>query len=63
MNRFLALAAAGALVSLSAIIAACTTNSDQTSSIGFSSSYQYNRSANPACSGGFRPSNGRSCSY
>lgn len=65
MYRFPKAAIAGALITLSGFISACTTPAsvDQTSSRRLSSSYQYDSSFNPACAGGFRPSNNRSCDY
>ncbi|MBB3318943.1 MULTISPECIES: hypothetical protein [Rhizobium] len=63
MSRFLAFVATGTLISLSTIVSACTTNPDYTSSIGSSTSYQRDYSLNPACAGGFRPSDNRPCSY
>lgn len=62
MNRFFAFIATGTLISLASIISACTSSGsvDQTSSIG---SYHEDMPLNPACGGGFRPSDGRSCSY
>ncbi|MEK1872179.1 MAG: hypothetical protein AAAC50_07125 [Rhizobium altiplani] len=62
-HRFLTFLAAVALIGLSTITSACTTNPDQTSSIRSSSAYLRDRSVNPACADGFRPSNGRPCSY
>ncbi|MBY5327650.1 hypothetical protein [Rhizobium leguminosarum] len=65
MNRFSAFIATGTLISLASIISACTSTSpDQTSSIGGGYGGYYERQPlNPACGGGFRPSDGRSCSY
>jgi hypothetical protein len=60
MNRFLTLLAAGVLISLSALASGC--NSVPTSR-GSASGYVPGDSMNRACSDGFRPSNGRSCSY
>ncbi|MBB4291270.1 ABC-type oligopeptide transport system substrate-binding subunit [Rhizobium leguminosarum] len=63
MSRFFALIATGTLISLATIISACTSTSlDQTSSIGGDYYYE-SQPLNPACGGGFRPSDGRSCSY
>ncbi|RFB92719.1 hypothetical protein B5K11_15800 [Rhizobium leguminosarum bv. trifolii] len=63
MNRFFAFIATGTLISLATIISACTSSDfDQTSSIG-GGSYHESRPLNPACADGFRPSDGRSCSY
>ncbi|MGO6677619.1 hypothetical protein [Rhizobium leguminosarum] len=63
MNRFFAFIATGTLISLAAIISGCTSSGsvDQTSSIG--GGYYEREPLNPACGGGFRPSDGRSCSY
>ncbi|MGV4795008.1 hypothetical protein [Rhizobium sp. F40D2] len=63
MNRFFAFVATGTLISLATITSACTSsgNLDQTSSIG--GYYREEMPLNPACGGGFRPSDGRSCSY
>ncbi|MBP2444820.1 hypothetical protein [Rhizobium leguminosarum] len=63
MNRFFAFIATGTLISLAAITSACTSSGslDQTSSIG--GYYQEELPLNPACRGGFRPSNGGTCSY
>ncbi|MBX5157591.1 MULTISPECIES: hypothetical protein [unclassified Rhizobium] len=64
MNRFFAFIATGTLISLATITSACTSSGslDQTSSIG-DGYYHESRPLNPACGGGFRPSDGRSCSY
>ncbi|WP_073990386.1 hypothetical protein [Rhizobium etli] len=64
MNRFFAYIATGTLISLSTIISACTSTEsvDQTSSIS-GGYYQESRPLNHACADGFRPSDGRSCSY
>ncbi|MBP2446152.1 hypothetical protein [Rhizobium leguminosarum] len=59
MNRFRAFAAAGA-ISLAAMISACSTPPN---SYGTASGYQPGDSMNPACADGFRPGDGRSCSY
>ncbi|TLX14098.1 hypothetical protein [Rhizobium sp. MHM7A] len=63
MNRFFAFVATGTLISLATVTSACTSsgNVDQASSIG--GYYQEGRPLNPACGNGFRPSDGRSCSY
>ncbi|PDT05745.1 hypothetical protein CO666_03845 [Rhizobium chutanense] len=64
MNRFFAFIATGTLISLATITSACTsTNPDQTSSIGGGYYHYESQPLNPACGGGFRPSDGRSCSY
>ncbi|PDS76599.1 hypothetical protein [Rhizobium sp. L43] len=62
MNRFFAFIATG-LISLATITSACASSGslDQTSSIG--GYYHEGRPLNPACADGFRPSDGRSCSY
>ncbi|MBX5046256.1 hypothetical protein [Rhizobium lentis] len=64
MTRFFAFVVTGTLVSLVMILSACTSsgNLDYTSSIdgGY---YHEARPLNPACADGFRPSDGRSCSY
>ncbi|MBB3522458.1 hypothetical protein RJJ37_05880 [Rhizobium redzepovicii] len=64
MNRFFAFIATGTLISLATITSACTSSGylDQTSSIG-GGYYREEMPLNPACGGGFRPSDGRSCSY
>jgi hypothetical protein len=56
MNRFRTFVIAGALLTLSAIASGCTTSNER---------YDYGEdtSLNPACAGGFRPSNNRPCSY
>jgi uncharacterized lipoprotein YajG len=59
MNKFRALVASGVLISLS-FLAACATPPN---SMGSASGYQPGDSMNRACLDGFRPSNGRSCSY
>ncbi|MBB2796413.1 UNVERIFIED_ORG: hypothetical protein GGD58_005323 [Rhizobium pisi] len=63
MNRFFALVATGTLISLVTIISACTSSGyfDQTSSID--GGYYESLPLNQACAHGFRPSDGRSCSY
>ncbi|MGR9498003.1 hypothetical protein ACU8OJ_14640 [Rhizobium leguminosarum] len=69
MNRFFAFIATGTLISLATITSACTSSGslDQTSSIGGGyggyGGYYERQPLNPACGGGFRPSDGRSCSY
>ncbi|MBB3133500.1 hypothetical protein FHS26_001204 [Rhizobium pisi] len=62
MTRFFAFITVGTLISLATITSACTSSGslDQTSSIG---GYYESQPLNPACGGGFRPSDGRSCSY
>ncbi|PDT03545.1 hypothetical protein CO666_13255 [Rhizobium chutanense] len=60
MNRFLTFIAAGALIVLSAITSSCTTPGKPDPE---DFQYQRDTSINPACAGGFRPSNARSCSY
>ncbi|WP_132590987.1 MULTISPECIES: hypothetical protein [unclassified Rhizobium] len=60
MSRFRALVAAGTMISLSALTSACSTPPN---SMGSASGYQPGDSMNRACADGFRPSNGRSCSY
>ncbi|MBX5142144.1 MULTISPECIES: hypothetical protein [Rhizobium] len=59
MNRFRAFLAAGA-IGLSVIASACSTPPN---SYGSASGYQPGDSMNPACADGFRPGDGRSCSY
>ncbi|MBB4478658.1 MULTISPECIES: hypothetical protein [Rhizobium] len=59
MNRFRAFAVAGA-ITLAAIASACSTPPN---SYGSASGYQPGDSMNPACADGFRPGDGRSCSY
>ncbi|MGV4796187.1 hypothetical protein [Rhizobium sp. F40D2] len=59
MNRFRAFVAAGA-ISLAFMTSACST---APSSYGSASGYQPGDSMNPACADGFRPGDGRSCSY
>ncbi|MBX4926201.1 hypothetical protein [Rhizobium binae] len=59
MNRFRAFATAGA-IALAAIASACSTPPN---SYGSASGYQPGDSMNPACADGFRPGDGRSCSY
>ncbi|ARM88121.1 hypothetical protein RHEC894_CH01808 [Rhizobium sp. CIAT894] len=59
MNGLRAFLAAGA-ISLAAIASACSTAPN---SYGSASGYQPGDSMNPACADGFRPGDGRSCSY
>ncbi|MBX4953974.1 hypothetical protein [Rhizobium lentis] len=59
MNRFRALIAAGA-ISLAVIGSACSTPPN---SYGSASGYEPGDSMNRACADGFRPNEGRSCSY
>ena len=59
MNKFRALVAAGA-ITLAAIASACSTPPN---SYGSASGYVPGDSMNPACADGFRPREGRSCSY
>ncbi|WP_080518698.1 hypothetical protein [Rhizobium leguminosarum] len=59
MNRFRAFVAAGA-ISLAFMTSACSTAPN---SYGSASGYQPGDSLNPACADGFRPGDGRSCSY
>ncbi|MEK1873505.1 MULTISPECIES: hypothetical protein [Rhizobium] len=60
MSRFRAFVAAGAMISLSTLLSACGTPPN---SMGNASGYEPGDSMNRACSDGFRPSDGRSCSY
>ncbi|KRB61572.1 hypothetical protein ASE04_22255 [Rhizobium sp. Root708] len=60
MRRFLAFAAAGMLIGLSALASACATPPN---SMGSASGYYPGDSMNRACLDGFRPSDNRSCSY
>lgn len=60
MNRFLTFAAAGALLPVAAIASSCTSPVSHNNE---DFQYQRNSSINPACAGGFRPGNARSCSY
>ncbi|XXB02935.1 hypothetical protein NL151_08315 [Rhizobium binae] len=60
MKRLLRSAAACVLIGLSAIVSSCTTPARHN---GEDYQYQVDTSRNPACAGGFRPSNARSCSY
>ncbi|MFS2174795.1 hypothetical protein ACVITL_001905 [Rhizobium pisi] len=60
MNRFLTLVAAGALLGASTITSACTSPARHDNE---DFQYQRDTSINPACAGGFRPGNARSCSY
>ena len=59
MNRFRAFVAAGA-ISLAVMASACSTPPN---SYGTASVYQPGDSMNRACADGFRPGDGRSCSY
>ncbi|OOO21674.1 hypothetical protein EFR00_02675 [Rhizobium sophoriradicis] len=59
MKRFRAFLAAGT-ITLAALASACSTPPN---SYGSASGYQPGDSMNPACADGFRPGNGRSCSY
>ncbi|PDS34820.1 MULTISPECIES: hypothetical protein [Rhizobium] len=59
MNRFRAFVAAGA-ISLAVMASACSTPPN---SYGTASGYQSGDSMNRACADGFRPGDGRSCSY
>lgn len=60
MTRFPTLLAASALIVLSALASGCTS---VPTSMGSASGYVPGDSMNRACSDGFRPNNGRSCSY
>ncbi|PDT32587.1 hypothetical protein CO671_28580 [Rhizobium sp. M10] len=60
MNRFMSLTAAGVLIGLSAIASSCTSPGRHDRE---DFQYQLDTSRNPACAGGFRPGNARSCSY
>ncbi|WP_081930695.1 hypothetical protein [Rhizobium cauense] len=60
MDRFRALFVAGTIVGFSALASACSTPQN---SMGSASGYVPGDSMNRACEDGFRPSNGRSCSY
>lgn len=64
MTRFFAFIMTGTLISLATLTSGCTSSGslDQTSSIGGGYYYE-SQPLNPACGGGFRPSDGRSCSY
>ncbi|MBY5798400.1 hypothetical protein [Rhizobium leguminosarum] len=59
MNRFRVFVAAAA-VSFTVMTSACSTPPN---SYGSASGYQPGDSMNPACADGFRPGDGRSCSY
>ncbi|UTS93123.1 hypothetical protein [Rhizobium anhuiense] len=59
MNRYRAFVAAGA-ISLAVMASACSTPPN---SYGTASGYQPGDSMNRACADGFRPGDGRSCSY
>jgi hypothetical protein len=60
MKRFLTLVAAGMLIGVSAITSSCTSPGKHDRE---DFQYQRDTSVNPACAGGFRPGNARSCSY
>jgi starvation-inducible outer membrane lipoprotein len=60
MGRYFRYLTAALLVSFSTLLSAC--NSIPTS-MGSADGYAPRDSMNPACSDGFRPSNGRSCGY
>ncbi|WP_081593542.1 hypothetical protein [Rhizobium mesoamericanum] len=60
MSRYRVFVAAGALISLAAIVSAC---SNIPTSYGSASGYVPGDSMNRACDDGFRPSDGRSCNY
>ncbi|EJC72736.1 hypothetical protein [Rhizobium hidalgonense] len=60
MNRFLTFVAIGALLGVSAITSSCTSPGKHDRE---DFQYQRDTSINPACAGGFRPGNARSCSY
>lgn len=62
MTRFFAFVVTGTLISFATITSGCTSSRsvDHTSSIG---GYYESQPLNPACGNGFRPSDGRSCSY
>ncbi|WP_085061912.1 hypothetical protein [Rhizobium leguminosarum] len=59
MNGLRAFLAVG-VITLAAIASACSTAPN---SYGSASGYQPGDSMNPACADGFRPGDGRSCSY
>ncbi|MBE1502858.1 hypothetical protein [Rhizobium viscosum] len=59
MSRFRALVAAGGLIGIS-LLTACATPPN---SYGSASGYVPGDSMNRACEDGFRPRDGRSCSY
>ncbi|ASR06493.1 MULTISPECIES: hypothetical protein [Rhizobium] len=59
MNRFFPLVAA-VLIGVSAFTSSCTSPARQDHQ---DFQYQRDTSINPACAGGFRPGNARSCSY
>ncbi|MBX4954137.1 hypothetical protein HJB51_20305 [Rhizobium lentis] len=61
MTRFLTLVATGAMIGLSTLMSSCNTSPARQDRQDFQ--YQRDTSRNPACAGGFRPSNARSCSY
>ncbi|MBB3522857.1 hypothetical protein RJJ37_13000 [Rhizobium redzepovicii] len=60
MNRFLTFVAVGALLCVSVITSSCTSPGKHDRE---DFQYQRDTSINPACAGGFRPGNARSCSY
>ncbi|MDM9626983.1 hypothetical protein QTL95_13835 [Rhizobium sp. S152] len=60
MNRFRKIALVGMLIALSAVATACQS---VPRSAGNASGYVPGDSLNRACSDGFRPNDGRSCSY
>ncbi|MBB3645606.1 hypothetical protein FHX14_001785 [Rhizobium sp. BK619] len=60
MKRFLTFVAVGALLGVSAITSSCTSPGKPDHE---DFQYQRDTSINPACAGGFRPGNARSCSY
>ncbi|MBP2445922.1 hypothetical protein [Rhizobium leguminosarum] len=60
MKRFLTWVAAGTLIGVSAITSSCTSPGKHERE---DFQYQRDTSVNPACAGGFRPGNARSCSY
>ncbi|OWV90213.1 hypothetical protein ATY78_17180 [Rhizobium sp. R635] len=68
MTRFFAFVLTGTLIGLATIASGCTSSgsADYTSSIDggyYGGGYYERQPLNPACGGGFRPSDGRSCSY
>ncbi|TLX12380.1 hypothetical protein FFR93_17695 [Rhizobium sp. MHM7A] len=60
MVRFLKLITTGAMIGASTVTASCTSSARQDRE---DYQYQLDTSRNPACAGGFRPGNARSCSY
>lgn len=60
MTRFLTLFATSAIIGASTLTASCTSPARQDRE---DYQYQLDTSRNPACAGGFRPGNARSCSY